>query len=120
MHEMSIARSIIDIVEEQLRSTGNAHPSAVRVRIGDMAGIVPESLEFCFQVLAGESEPLRGVTLRIDRVPVRARCKSCGAESQLEVPAFFCSSCESTDLDLLTGTELDVVAVEFTARNTGT
>jgi hydrogenase nickel incorporation protein HypA/HybF len=113
MHEMSIAQNVIEIVEQQLRDSGPARARAVRLRIGEMAGVVPDSLEFCFTALTEQSPHLYGASLIIERIPVSARCKSCQHISQIEVPAFFCTSCESSDLELLSGMELQVVSIEL-------
>jgi hydrogenase nickel incorporation protein HypA/HybF len=112
---MSIAQNVIEIVEQQLRDSGPARARVVRLRIGEMAGVVPDSLEFCFNALTEQSQHLQGTSLRIEQIPVSARCRSCQNVSQIEVPAFFCSSCGSSDLELLSGMELQVVSIEFDA-----
>lgn len=113
MHEMSIAQNVIEIVERQLQASGMSRPRSVRLRIGEMAGIVPDSLDFCFMALTEDSALLKGTSLVIDRVPVAALCNACGKTSDIEVPVFFCPVCGSADLKLLSGMELEVVSIEF-------
>ena len=60
MHELGIAQSILDAVRAEAAVHRPARPVKVGVRIGEMAGIDPNSLEFCFDVLVKGSdfEPL--------------------------------------------------------------
>jgi len=60
MHEVGIAASILDAVRQESAGRQPARPVKVGVRIGEMAGIDPDSLAFCFQALVKGSglEPL--------------------------------------------------------------
>ncbi len=111
MHELSIAQEILEIVRQNLP----AHPvqplRKVTVRIGEMAGVVPDSLEFCFEAITNKTV-FEGARLAIERVPVVLHCTACGADSALENLAFFCPSCGSTGVEMLSGNELQVVDIE--------
>ena len=60
MHEVAIAGSILEAVRKETAARGAARAVKVGVRIGEMAGIDPGSLAFCFEVLVKGSdlEPL--------------------------------------------------------------
>jgi hydrogenase nickel incorporation protein HypA/HybF len=60
MHEVGIANGILDAVRKETESHKPARAVKVGVRIGEMAGIDPQSLAFCFEVLVKGSdlEPL--------------------------------------------------------------
>ena len=60
MHELGIAQSILDAVRTETASRAPARAVKVGVRIGEMAGIDPGSLTFCFEALVKDSdlEPL--------------------------------------------------------------
>jgi hydrogenase nickel incorporation protein HypA/HybF len=60
MHEIGIANSILDAVRNEAKSHAPARPSKVGVKIGEMAGVDPDSLAFCFEALVKGSdlEPL--------------------------------------------------------------
>jgi hydrogenase nickel incorporation protein HypA/HybF len=60
MHEFGIAQNILDAVRAEAAGHQPARPVKVGVRIGEMAGIDPNSLTFCFEVLVKDSdfEPL--------------------------------------------------------------
>jgi hydrogenase nickel incorporation protein HypA/HybF len=60
MHEVGIASGILDAVRKETKSHEPARAVKVGVRIGEMAGIDPQSLAFCFEALVKGSdlEPL--------------------------------------------------------------
>jgi hydrogenase nickel incorporation protein HypA/HybF len=60
MHEVGIANGILDAVRKETEARKPARAVKVGVRIGEMAGIDPQSLAFSFEVLVKGSdlEPL--------------------------------------------------------------
>ena len=60
MHEIGIAADILDAVRQETAAHQPARATKVGVRIGEMAGIDPSSLAFCFEALVKGSdlEPL--------------------------------------------------------------
>jgi hydrogenase nickel incorporation protein HypA/HybF len=66
MHELSIAMSLVQLVEEQVAAEPAADVIAVDVRIGDLASVVPEALQFAWGP-ATEGTRLEGSQLRIHR-----------------------------------------------------
>ena len=67
MHELSIVQSIIGVVQDHLPAGEIRGVKSVKLKVGELAGIVSESLEFCFE-LAVEGTALHGAKLKIDRV----------------------------------------------------
>jgi hydrogenase nickel incorporation protein HypA/HybF len=67
MHELGVAESIIDIVRAHVPVEQAPAVREVRVRVGDRAGILIESLEFCFGV-AVAGTPYASAVLAVDRV----------------------------------------------------
>ncbi len=61
MHEVGIAASVIDAVRAQVAKNPGKRATAVGVRIGALAGVDGESLQFGFDALVKDSdvEPLR-------------------------------------------------------------
>jgi hydrogenase nickel incorporation protein HypA/HybF len=107
MHELAVVESLVAAVTDKI------HPArAVRVRlqIGDLAGVVPESLRFCFDICV-RGTCLEGAALEIDAVGGRGRCRRCGAEVPMRSFLDFCP-CGSAELDLLAGQELRIKEVE--------
>lgn len=111
MHELSIAQSILDIVLEEMRKHGVTGVRVVRLKIGDLTAVVPESLTFCWSI-ATEGTPAEGSVLDIQSVPIRARCGKCGHEFEIEDHQYLCPQCESGQIQLLSGRELYIQEIE--------
>lgn len=111
MHELSVAADILDIVRENVVSNGGVKLKSVKVRIGELAGIAPDSLDFCFSAIAKGTE-LEGVGLKIERTGIVARCTACRIEFKVEKLAFRCPRCGEVDTQVVSGNELQVVEME--------
>ncbi|MEU8547634.1 hydrogenase maturation nickel metallochaperone HypA [Streptomyces roseoverticillatus] len=113
MHELSIATAIVEHAEETARLHGGGRVSAVRVRVGEMAGAVPDALRFSFDV-AREGTALESARLLVEEVPARARCTPCGTDFAVGTPPLmWCPQCDQPSRELVGGRELEVVAVEL-------
>lgn len=117
MHEMSIAVAMVEQVTEATGTDGSCTVSAVRLRLGELAGVVPDSLHFCFS-LACAGTALDGAELLVEHVPGRARCAPCGAEWATGMPPqLCCPQCEGGTAELLAGRELQVIGVRWAGGN---
>lgn len=111
MHEVGITRSIVEIAERTAREQGADRVLSVTVAIGELSGVVPEAVEFCFEACTRETL-LEGTRLIIDRIPGRGRCRECGVEAPLDPYTFACSACGGYDLERLQGDELKIIELE--------
>ena len=76
MHELSIAQSVVDIVRQHLPAGAPVKVRSVTMHLGEVSGIVADSLDFCFTaIIAGT--PLEGATLVMQMIPLKGRCRSC-------------------------------------------
>lgn len=112
MHELSIAQSIVDIVEQYVPDCREGAVESVRIKVGQLAGVVPESLEFCFSAIVSDTA-LSGARLEIEYIATRSRCTVCDENFLVEKLAFRCPSCGSAELKLMSGTELQVVEIQL-------
>jgi hydrogenase nickel incorporation protein HypA/HybF len=108
MHEMSIASEIIRMTQDEMQRQRIESICAVGLRVGALSGVDPGALTFCFETAVSDT-PLTGAKLEVEFVPARGRCRSCGHEFEAEDFLFLCSKCDSRDVDMLTGQELDIV-----------
>jgi hydrogenase nickel incorporation protein HypA/HybF len=106
MHELAITQGVVDAVTER---TGSAPVTCVRLRVGRLAGVVPDAMRFCFDLVTAGT-PLEGAALEFDQPEGRGRCRTCGAEFVLADLVLLCS-CGSADVDVLAGRELAVASV---------
>jgi hydrogenase nickel incorporation protein HypA/HybF len=107
VHELAIAESVVCSVVER---TGERPVSVVRLRVGSLAGVVPDALSFCFD-LAAAGTPLAGAALEIVEERGRAHCRSCTADFVVEDSILLCN-CGSADVALLSGRDLLVTSVD--------
>lgn len=61
MHELSITRNVVAIVSE--RAEGQ-RVTRVRLEIGRLTAVMPDSIRFCFDICA-QGTPLEGAELEI-------------------------------------------------------
>jgi hydrogenase nickel incorporation protein HypA/HybF len=107
MHELSITQSVIDAVVEKM---DGATVKSVRLEIGKLSGVVPDSVRFCFDVICAGTL-LEGARLDIDETPGRARCRDCDGEFPLNDMIMLCP-CGSANVQVLAGQQLRIKSVE--------
>jgi hydrogenase nickel incorporation protein HypA/HybF len=115
MHELSIALSILDVAAEEAERQGGGRVAAIHLRLGPLSGVVKEALLSAYG-LAREGTGLGSADLRIEEVPVTAYCPACSATRPLASAwEFICPVCGTPTPQVVTGRELEVVALEVEA-----
>ncbi len=117
MHELSIAQSIVDVVEDRATECNAAHVKSVRLRIGAANAIVADSLTFCFEMLTDLDPVLAGAQLLIDAVPHRAYCQHCAIEFTIMNFVAQCPTCGEWSNDVVSGTELQILEMEIQGQS---
>jgi hydrogenase nickel incorporation protein HypA/HybF len=112
MNEFSIATSLLPIIVEEAVQFQGAKVKAVSLKIGTLSRVVPEALEFAFQVLS-EGTVAEGAHLVIERTALRIECNACGRVSMLTDPFIICPLCGSADVEIRAGRELDIESMEI-------
>jgi hydrogenase nickel incorporation protein HypA/HybF len=113
MHELSIAASIVDSVSETAAAYPDARVLEVRLRVGAMASVVEDSLQFCWTI-ATEDTPLAGSKLVVHTLPIVVHCSNCNSESELAgVQNFHCPRCGNIAADFRQGRELEIESIEI-------
>jgi hydrogenase nickel incorporation protein HypA/HybF len=111
MHELSLAQSIIEIVDDILSEENHNELKEVVVDIGELIAVVPESLQFCYAVLI-EQTAYRESKLTINILPIEAECKTCHHQVKIDKFNFRCPQCNSQELEIIQGNELNVRYLE--------
>ncbi len=112
MHEMSITINILEIVRDQMRQNEAERLKKLKLRIGEMTAVEPDSLRFCFEACI-KGTPLEGAELDIEEVFLTGRCNACDTVFRLE--HYFisqCPGCGGTAEEIVSGRELDIVSME--------
>ena len=112
MHELSIAISILESLQEEVERRGCGSFTAVHLRVGLLSGVVPQALRSAY-ALAAENTPFAGSRLVIQEMPVSVFCPACGCAQPVEFPAFSCPVCRTPSTEVVSGRELEIVALEL-------
>ncbi|HKO96409.1 MAG TPA: hydrogenase maturation nickel metallochaperone HypA [Pyrinomonadaceae bacterium] len=114
MHELSIAMSIIEGATQEASKRAGAQVHAVHLKLGPLSGVVKDALLFSYGI-ACEGTLLEGSQLVIEEVPVTVYCATCNAVKRLEsIQRFCCPTCGSLTAEVVSGRELELVAIEIT------
>jgi hydrogenase nickel incorporation protein HypA/HybF len=113
MHELSIAQSLIELASEAAIKEGATRVTRLVTRIGKLAGVVEEALQFSF-TLAAEGTACEDAVLTVEVVDISVMCPECREPRALsETYHFVCPVCGAPTPEVLTGRELDLVSVEI-------
>lgn len=83
MHEYYITEQIVKISSETAAKEGIEKITAINVVIGDLTGIVDDSVLFYFDLMT-EGTPASGAKLQIRRIPAMLHCPSCDKDYERE------------------------------------
>lgn len=109
---MSIAQSILKIILAEAQRNGATKIKTVRVRAGELRGIVEHQLAFLFDFVTKDT-PAEGAKLEVETIPIKGKCKSCEHVFMVKDFEFLCPECESKEIDTIEGMELAVKEIEI-------
>jgi hydrogenase nickel incorporation protein HypA/HybF len=123
VHELSISSAIVDTA---LRHADGRQVTSVALRVGALRQVVPESLEFYFEIV-GRDTLCEDARLDLEIVGAWMTCDVCGCEwdpapepaaahAALDptagLPTFRCPGCELAGARVVRGDELEVESIE--------
>lgn len=111
MHEIGIAASVLDAVRAEMAQRPGSRARSVRLRIGELAGVDPESLRFGFDALVQDSDldPLR---IDVDYIARLQECLDCNRQFAADRYTLECPFCGSLRGRCIAGDELDIAFIE--------
>jgi hydrogenase nickel incorporation protein HypA/HybF len=118
MHEVGIMQSALDIALEWAQRQGAARIHRLGLRVGALSGVVPDALEFAFEVLKQDT-PAATARLEVETIPLRAYCPDCEREFTAEAFWVVCPDCDRMDTEIRQGRELEVAYVELSSDGEG-
>lgn len=107
MHELALAKSLIELVENEAAKQGFQRALEIRLKLGEYSGVIPEYILDLFPH-AAKGTAAEGAALVFDRVPGRFRCLDCGYEGPVDRRAAACPQCGSAALKMTRGREFFV------------
>ncbi|MEU7072273.1 hydrogenase maturation nickel metallochaperone HypA [Streptomyces narbonensis] len=119
MHEMSLAVAVVDQVETAAQSRGAVGVSSIVLDVGELAGVVPDALAFCFE-LACAGTVVEGAELITRTVRGTARCAPCAGDWEVGMPPrLLCPGCGAAAAELVSGRELRIREVRWADSEAG-
>jgi len=112
MHEMGVAQNIVDIAVAAAQKEGAQKITRINMIAGELRGIVPMQLSFCFGIVAKDTIA-SGAYLNIEEVLVTAHCENCNSDFSVEEYQYVCPKCGSAKIQLTGGTELRIKDIEI-------
>ena len=113
MHELSVCQALLRQVQEIAHQHQAVVVTSVKVQIGPLSGVEAELLRQAFP-LASAGSVAEFAKLVIEKLPIRVRCESCGAETAAEPNKLVCGTCGDWHTRLLSGDEMLLASVELT------
>ena len=112
MHELSLCQNLIDQVTELAYKHRARSVVAVRVQIGQLAGVEPILLESAFTI-ARVGTVAEEAAMITEVVAPCVVCNACGSESEVTPSSLLCLVCGGNDTRLIRGDELILARVEL-------
>jgi hydrogenase nickel incorporation protein HypA/HybF len=110
VHELSLCGSIANIVE---RHAAGRSVSVIRIQIGQLRQVVPETLVYCWD-LVSEGTSLAGSRIDVEAIPARIRCRACDQIAEVgDLPILVCRECGSTDAEIVSGEEFMITSLDL-------
>jgi len=110
MHELSVAMSLIDLAESEVKKAGNSRIVSVKVMIGYLSGIDFESFSFMLD-LAKKNTLLENAIIEFDRISGIGKCFSCNHEFPVEEQFVVCPQCRGNSIRIKGGDALKIISM---------
>lgn len=112
MHEMSLAESVREIVEDTARRNAATRVSAVRLAIGVLSHVEVEAMRFAFDVVMRGSLA-EGARLEVEQPAGGAWCMACSQQVTIAARHDPCPRCGSHQLQVNEGEQMRVLDIEI-------
>lgn len=104
MHEFSLARSVVDIAEYEVKKAHAKKVTSISLKIGTCVGVEPDAFKFAWQSAVKDSV-LEDAERIIYNVEGKAHCRDCHSEFVFDELYDPCPECGSYNKDILQGRE---------------
>ena len=111
MHEMSLAESVLGIIEDAAAEQGFTRVKTVVLEIGRLAAVEVEAMRFCFDAVMRDTLA-DGARLEIFEVPGAGWCSDCARTVPMMDRLDICPHCGGASLQPTAGLEMKVRELE--------
>lgn len=112
MHELDLARDIVDTVTDAAAQAGAVRVTMVRLRLGAYAGVEGEALQFAWDE-ATSATIAEGAQLQVIDVPLVVWCAWCLKEVRpVALNHLLCPQCGTAAGEIREGRDLEIESME--------
>ena len=111
MHELALARSLVDLVQKESERQGFQKALEIRLKLGEYSGVIPGYILDLFPY-ASQGTAAEGAALVFESVPARFACPDCGYEGPVDRKEARCPGCGGTALKMTAGREFFVESLK--------
>jgi len=111
MHELPVTQGMLSVALEHAAKAGAKKITAINLTIGEMSGIVDDSVQFYFDFISKDT-PAEGASLHFDRIPAQFRCRECQATFSPAKREWVCPQCGEWKVEIVAGREFYVNSIE--------
>jgi hydrogenase nickel incorporation protein HypA/HybF len=112
MHEIGIMEQTLNIAIDYATKENATEIKEMTVCIGKMSGVVPEALQFAFDVII-KGTIAENSTLKIELLPVICYCDNCQQKFQPHEWFFQCPNCHQFTNNIIQGKEIQLISLEI-------
>ena len=110
MHEVSMMQNTLDIAIAQALKNGAKKIDLLTMNVGELSGVIPEALEFAFEVLIQDTI-VENAQLEINSIPVVCFCQKCDRNFQPDNYIYQCQQCQQISTNIIQGRELELASL---------
>jgi hydrogenase nickel incorporation protein HypA/HybF len=111
MHELSATESILKIVNEEAARHNVFKVTKIKIKMGVLSDLLPECINYYFEIIS-KNTVSEDAVIEIEKLPLKIRCNSCNAVSNIGIKHFRCPVCNSQDLKIIGGNEFYIDSME--------
>lgn len=111
MHEVSLMESVVALATQHAQQQQATRVHRIALNVGLGSGVVPEALEFAFEIVAQQTSAASAV-LELHLIPVQCFCSHCQLPFQPEGSFYECPHCHQLSWRVLQGETLELASLE--------
>ena len=111
MHELAVTQNILDLALDEAKAVQANRISKISLVIGELSGVVRDSVEFYFDFLRKDSLAA-DATLEFTMIPAQLKCRDCQTEFNPQDSLWICPNCRSSNIDLVAGRDCYMESIE--------
>ncbi len=111
MHEISLCKSVLEIIKDEAAQKGFTRVLKIRLEIGKLSCAEPEAIRFSFQAVANGTLA-EGAALEIRHPPGQAWCAVCCETVSIPQRYAPCPKCGGYEIQMTSGDQLRIVELD--------